>query len=72
MTKQEKTMIIIVLLLIICIMTRWDYIKTEAGEAFRVRIERSLGKSPEQTGVQESASQSGSSTENTQDNASNK
>ena len=31
-------------------------IKTEAGEAFRVRIERTLGKSPEQTGVQESAS----------------
>ena len=56
MTKQEKTMIIIVILLFICVLTRWDYIKTEAGEAFRVRIERTLGKSPEQTGVQESAS----------------
>lgn len=51
MSKQEKTMIIIVLLLLICIITRWDYIKTEAGEAFKVRIERSLGQSPEQTGI---------------------
>ncbi len=53
MTKQEKTMIVIVILLVICIITRWDYVKREAAEAFKVRIERSFGQTNGQTDTSE-------------------
>lgn len=38
-TKQEKWMIAIILMLIIGVILRWGFIKKEAGDAFKSRIE---------------------------------
>lgn len=40
MSKQEKAMFIFIILLIIAIITRWGYIKTEAASAVKDRFNR--------------------------------
>lgn len=38
LNKQEKTMFIFIVLLVVAIITRWGYIKSEAGEALKYRF----------------------------------
>lgn len=40
MSGQEKTMLIFIILLVIAIITRWGYIKTEASGALKDRFNR--------------------------------
>lgn len=40
MSGQEKTMFIFILLLVIAIITRWGYIKTEASSAIKDRFNK--------------------------------
>jgi hypothetical protein len=38
-SRQEKWMIAIIVMLLIGVVVRWGYVKREAGEAFRQRID---------------------------------
>lgn len=39
-TRQEKVMMTIIILLLIAIGFRWQWVKKEAGDAIRYRVER--------------------------------
>lgn len=41
MKRQEKVMLVFIILLIVCIISRWSFIKDEAGEAIRHRLRTS-------------------------------
>ncbi len=43
-SRQEKLMVVSIIILVILVILRWDYIRTEAGSAFRSRIETIQGK----------------------------
>jgi hypothetical protein len=38
-SRQEKWMIVLILVLLIGVIVRWGYIRSEAGEAFKQRID---------------------------------
>ncbi len=43
-SRQEKVMVVSIIILLILVILRWDFIRTEAGSAFRSRIETIQGK----------------------------
>lgn len=50
-SRQEKVMVISIMILLVLVVLRWDYIRTEAGGAFRSRIETIQGKGMDTMGV---------------------
>lgn len=50
-SRQEKVMVISIVILLILVIFRWDYIRTEAGSAFRSRIETIQGKGMDTMGM---------------------
>ncbi len=49
MSTQERMMLIFIVLLVAAIITRWGYIKSEAGEAFRQRFDTTEQTPPDTT-----------------------
>ena len=50
-TRQEKWMVVSIVVLVILVLVRWDYIREEAGGAFRSRIETIQGKGMDSLGL---------------------
>ena len=50
-TRQEKWMVVSIVVLVILVLVRWDYIREEAGGALRSRIETIQGKGMDSLGL---------------------
>lgn len=50
-SRQEKLMVISIAILLILVLVRWDFIRDEAGDAFRTRIDTITGKGMDTLGM---------------------
>ena len=50
-SRQEKVMVVSIVILVILVIVRWEYVRTEAGSAFRSRIETIQGKGMDTLGL---------------------
>lgn len=47
LSRQEKTMAVIIVILVVLIIVRWDFVKKEAGGAIKDRVEIIKGNTGE-------------------------